>query len=286
MTYIDFCSDLHTEINSSVLDAIRVPEDRTNDDTLVLAGDILCYRYFHPHRTDSDARSAKKNLLRFLEKKCAHYKDIIFIPGNHEYYGFYMEGADQWFQDIIRTYDGRVIVLQDDHIVRDNFVLCGSTFWTSFSTPDDPYKSLIKRSVQQGMNDYAVIRRKEDDRHSITADYTEDLHNKSFQYIKQLTETFDVNKKLIVVTHHGPSMMSHNAARLGDNDLRYGYLSEYANWIADSKIDYWIHGHTHHNIDYHINQCHLRSAMYGYVGYDRPVRERRMVLGRIELTDN
>lgn len=299
---VDFVSDLHMEINGNVTQQTKIPEgERTDEDILILAGDITCYRYFNPNRTDPESRSMRKRFAHFIQEKCGHYKHILYIPGNHEYYGTYFEGADDEFQHRMDMIDGRIIVANNYvHKSHPGLAIICSTFWMGFASPGDPYEYLIKRSVEQGMNDFHTIAIRPDDKMSyidrqkkigggpqgnlITADYIQGIHHKSFKFIRDWYQHFSasaVRPKIIVATHHGCSMMSHNVHRFGDSDLRFGFLTEYGNWIADTKIDYWIHGHTHHNVDYEIGDCKIKSAMYGYLGHDRNLSDKHMEFGRI-----
>jgi UDP-2,3-diacylglucosamine pyrophosphatase LpxH len=285
MINIDYMSDLHMEINGNVAEQIMIPKG-TSDDVLILDGDITCYRYFDPNRTDSESRGMRKRFAKFIHEKCGHYKKIIYIPGNHEYYGFYMDGADEWFQRQIEMIDSRLEVFNNKSYVNEKFTIIGSTFWVGFHDGlADPWMELIKRSVENGMNDFRLIRPELDSKSPITADHVQEIHRKSFDFIKTCAELHDTDTPLIVATHHAPCMMSHSNARFGDNDLKYGYITEYGDWICDSKIDHWIHGHTHHNVEYDIADCKVQSAMYGYLGHDRSLASQTMHAGRIEIGD-
>jgi len=280
---IDFVSDMHMEINGNVTDQIKF-KDGTKNDVLILAGDTTCYRFFDSKRTDASSRSMRRRFEKFIVEDCHRYEYILFIPGNHEYYGFYMEDADEWFEDKLQMIDRRLVMFNNKWFHNNYCSIIGSTFWTSFSDPSDPFQWNIKRSVEDGMNDYHVIKKVKDVKETIDADYTQELHRKSFEYIKLCHENHNADiakRKLVIATHHGPSMKSHSSLRFKDNDLKFGYLSEYGNWIADTSIDAWIHGHTHHNVEYMINECRVTSAMYGYLGHDRSLSNKQMEVGRI-----
>ena len=280
---IDFISDLHMEINGNVTSHIKF-KDGTKNDVLILVGDRLCYRVFDPARTDSTSRSMRKRFTKFIVEDCHRYEYILYIPGNHEYYGFYMEGADDWFGNKLEMIDRRLVMFNNKWFHSKYCNIIGSAFWTSFSDPSNPYQEMIKKSVEDGMNDYHVIKKMKDLKETIDANYTQELHRKSFEYIKLCQENHNAeisSRKLIVATHHGPSFKSHSTSRYGNSDLKYGYLSEYGNWIADTSIDCWIHGHTHHNVEYEINNCRVTSAMYGYLGHDRSLSNKKMEVGRI-----
>lgn len=44
--------------------------------------------------------------------------------------------------------------------------------------------------------------------------------------------------------------------------------TNYAEYIVDSGIDYWIYGHSHRNIDAEIGRTKIRTNQLGYVHQD------------------
>lgn len=42
--------------------------------------------------------------------------------------------------------------------------------------------------------------------------------------------------------------------------MNNAYVTELGNFIADSRIDYWIYGHSHANIDAEINSTKDKST--------------------------
>lgn len=47
--------------------------------------------------------------------------------------------------------------------------------------------------------------------------------------------------------------------------LNAAYATELGNYIADSRIEAWIYGHSHHPTDMMIGNTHLVSNPLGYV---------------------
>lgn len=50
--------------------------------------------------------------------------------------------------------------------------------------------------------------------------------------------------------------------------LNIAFASEYGELIADSRIDAWIYGHSHTNIDTEIDGTRIISNQMGYVFED------------------
>lgn len=292
---IDYISDLHLEINGSA--EHRIKKD-PGGDILILAGDITCMRFFNPKRTDPEARGMKKRFKSILTNNFGDYEYIFYIPGNHEYYGHYYWGADQDFREIIEGYDDRLrFVNNSATIVPDkktgtSVFFIFSIFWSNFRNGNP----LDMNAAESGMNDYRSIYQYKDadinyinskspnfNNNKLCAQITLEEHRRAFSYIKNAYEWRQPADKVVVVTHHAPSFKSHNNSRLSNLDaLSSAFYSEYFDWIAESNISYWIHGHTHHDVDYDIGGTNIRGCMYGYDGFEFGPQHRPKQIGRIE----
>jgi len=268
---IDYISDLHMEINGN----LRLEWPKEKADILVLVGDIICYRFFEPHRTDSEARSIKKRFNKFVKEDCADYKHIYFVPGNHEYYGLDHVGADTDFKKRLSEIDSRCKLLQNDISTHDDVIIFGATLWTDMKN-NDP---LVKMVVGNGMNDFRLISNSNTNKEWTTDDAIQE-HHYSMDSMKHFYHNRN-DKKFVVFTHHAPCMLSHDVNRFGINDdMKYGYITELSDWIMDTDIKNWIHGHTHFNVSYMIGDCLVKASMHGYLGYDKP-RKHTQPVGQI-----
>lgn len=72
MTKIAYCSDLHLEFG-------RLNIELPDADILLLAGDIYVNYLFNKHDSTDD-------VIDFFTEISKKYKNIIYVPGNHEYY--------------------------------------------------------------------------------------------------------------------------------------------------------------------------------------------------------
>lgn len=285
---IDFISDLHMEINRN----LRLKK-QPGGDVLILAGDITCMRFFKPGRTDAEARSMQNRFREFISGFCEDYKHIFYLPGNHEYYNHYFHSADSDFRDIIETYDPRLKFVNNQSTSIDGVTLIFSTLWTNFN--NDNYWN--KKAAEDLMNDYRVISQYKDgdisydvahsfgfNRNRLSPEVIYNFHQASFNFIKSAYEK-RVTDKVVIATHHAPSFQSHNVKRFGpQDDLTPAYCSEYGHWIADSAISYWLHGHTHADMDYVIGDTRILGNMYGYEMYDFiPNRGWKKEIKRIEI---
>lgn len=69
----------------------------------------------------------------------------------------------------------------------------------------------------------------------------------------------------IAVTHHAPSPLSIEPRYRGDN-LSPAFASDLTALIEAHAPALWVHGHTHHNVDYCIGATRIVSNQWGYPG--------------------
>lgn len=233
-------SDLHLEFST-------FEPFETDADVIVLAGDI-------GKRANgiSWARSA------FPEK------EIIYVPGNHEFYG------SQCFEVLAEmraaAQENGVHLLDDGEVVIDspskqNSVrFLGCTLWTDFLLFGGDMKEQSMMAGQRGLNDFRLIR---EGNERFSPVRSVELHEQSLVWMKRILE-IPFDGKTVVVTHHLPSAQS-VAERFKDSMLTACFASE-LNYLF-GKMDLWIHGHTHDNMDYISNGTRVICNPRGYVTY-------------------
>ncbi len=228
-------SDLHLEFST-----FESPE--TDADTIILAGDI------GKGRIGIDwAREAFPN------------KKIVYVPGNHEFYGYHRPETLAMMRDAAQKVG--IHLLDDDELVIGNVRFLGCTLWTDFLLFGEAKQITAMSDGQLCLNDFRVIR--EETKKPFTPARSIELHKKSLAWIKtKLDEPFDGNT--VVVTHHLPSKQS-VVARFKDSLLSACFASELDYLFG--KMDLWIHGHTHDNLDYEVNGTRVICNPRGYVTY-------------------
>lgn len=124
-----------------------------------------------------------------------------------------------------------------------------------------PWLCEVMSDGQLCLNDFRVIR--EEEKQPFTPGRSIELHEKSLAWLKaKLDEPFD--GKTVVVKHHLPSRLS-VVDRFKDSLLSACFASELD--FLFGKMDVWIHGHTHDNLDYEANGTHVICNPRGYVTY-------------------
>lgn len=236
---IQYASDLHLEFgeNSKWLkDNPLIP----SADILVLAGDI-------GYLGDANYKTHP-----FWDWASANYKRVIVVPGNHELYKFFdiNELQEAWTLDIrhnVRAYYNSVIALDEE---TDLIV---STLWAKIP-PSEEYLT------EHCVSDFKRIRNGE---HRLSSPRFNDEHERCRRFIEKSVADSKA-KNIIVATHHVPSFEL-MADEFKSNSINGAFTVELGNYIANSRINYWIYGHSHRNIDKCIGNTKCVSNQLGYV---------------------
>ena len=259
---ISYVSDLHFEF-------LNWPDfsQEYGGDVLLLAGDITTAAMIRSHRTDADARKHSKYLTKFKKDLIDKYDAVYMVMGNHEHYNSIFKNTKQDLIDGFARHDlSKIRILDNDTVKLNDWTLVGATLWTDFNRAD-PFTMF---TVEKGMNDFRLIG-KEDisdmnyfnriSNRKIDAQFILEQHQTSLAYIYDVVKS---NDKVIVMTHHAPTSKSVNIDHSG-NFLDYAYFSVLSDIILDNpSIKYYIHGHTHMNVDYMVGDCRVLANQRGY----------------------
>lgn len=220
-------------------------------DVLILAGDIL------------SAKNLKKNgylravYERFLNDCAWNYRHVLYVMGNHEFYGYNYGGTLKTIKEHLPS---NVHLLNNDTFTIQGWNFVGFTFWTDFRNEN----ALEMMEADQVMNDYKMIRIGSNYR-KLRADDTLAFHKESKEYLLNQLQT--LNENVFVISHHAPSYQSvHPCYRMEANGA---YVSNLDDLILNHpQIKYWVHGHTHTPFDYQIGECRVICNPGGYPGQD------------------
>jgi len=233
-------SDLHLEFGPMEPNFVEA-------DALILAGDILVAEHL--------VRSIVSPLQRkveyydnFLSKARASFDEVIFVLGNHEHY----KGN---IRDSVYTIKNKypwMRILDNQHIDLHGMRIWGGTMWTNMD--GDP---MCVRAAQDGMNDFRIIQnghKKWTARDSIQANI------ESLESLRKADPD-------IVISHHAPSWASiHEDYK--DNLMNGAYANSLDDYICNSHIKLWVHGHMHNNSDYMVGNTRVVCNPRGYVGHE------------------
>lgn len=241
--------DIHLEFWNAnkinrTLDRIIPKLDTDKDTVLTIAGDMgLCHKYH--------------TWAKPLEYLSDRFKHIVYVEGNHFFYGNNIFGNIKDAKKVISDLDN-VYFLENDYKIIDDIVFIGATFWTNFNNRDP----IAMWDAAKGMNDYYQC--KKFDNTVLTVEDTANAHDISQQFIFDTIKHFR-DKKCVIVTHHAPAKESVHKQYKGNN-LNYAYYSDYGDRIElYDNIIIWQHGHTHTNFDYILNKTRIVCNPFGYL---------------------
>lgn len=189
---------------------------------------------------------------------------IIYVAGNHEFYG--RNRLEVLSRLRIAARECNVDFLDNDELIIDDTRFLGATLWTDFRLFGDDLRRECMVEAINGLNDFRVIH--EGSRHFTPMDSVV-LHEQSVKWLQEKLDTpFD--GQTVVVTHHLPSWES-VTPEYRDSKLSACFASRLDHMIDGEKVQLWIHGHTHSNLDYEFNGTHVMCNPRGYVTFDRGI---------------
>lgn len=210
-------------------------------------------------------------------------KQVIYVPGNHEFYGNEM-------MSVLKMYNHKIPGIHvltgiegygEKEVIIDNVRFLGGTLWTDFAL----YKNSIRMpTVEEAMqigkstiNDFRKISYKGK---TFTPEDSLDLHRQTIgQIMEQLNTPFD--GKQVLLTHHGvhnSSIHPHYSAGSRYLDSKHVLPGENQGWTMNpcfashlpdllQHFDFAFHGHTHKKIDFQCmneKKTHVMANPRGY----------------------
>lgn len=200
---IKVVSDLHLEISPYTV------QNDQHYDLLILSGDILVI-----DQVASPYTITGLQFQSFLDQINKDFPRVIYVIGNHELYhgNFYKSIND--LRQVLDSYPN-IFLLEKDYTIIDNIAFVGATLWTDCNNADP----LTIMDLPQLLNDYRIIRNdKNDYRKLIPLDTMQRHHETLIVFEKYFNEIKELGiNKVVVVTHHSPSLQSITAEYKHDN---------------------------------------------------------------------
>jgi Icc-related predicted phosphoesterase len=236
---IHVLSDLHLEFGPAI-----VPT--TDADVVVIAGDI-------------DVG------IRGLEWLQANFRrqPVIYVLGNHE---FYHHDLVQLRRSIDQLAEGSNLgVLENAAVEIGGYSFLGCTLWTDFALRGDVERAMA--NAEELMNDFRIISNG-GMMHRLQARDVAQLHSESVAWLRDELPRHDP-AKTVVVTHHAPSPQCEASFHVG-GPLSPAFVADLDKLIEPSGVPLWIHGHTHHNVDFRLGNTRVLSNQRGYPAENCP----------------
>lgn len=171
---------------------------------------------------------------------------VVFVPGNHEYYGYDHDRARATMRQ--RALELGIYYLDNDIALIESgderVRFLGTTLWTDFELFSYPTKAELMALAERSVSDFHVIK---DGKGLLpfTPAKTVELHQAARRFIATELAIPFVGKA-VVVTHHCPSRLSVHP-RYKDDLVTAAFASDLDDLVVKSNL--WIHGHTHHAVD-------------------------------------
>jgi predicted phosphodiesterase len=229
---VQLVSDLHLEFlnREQIVELADRVSYKSNAKVLILSGDICSL----------SSKSIDK-LYIFLNAIEDSYSDIIYILGNHEYYGTSKQEVHELGHKFSKKYSN-LHILDNESVTLENITFYGTTLW---------FKETVETSlIKYSLNDYRCIK-----------DFTPDVWcRKAISYIRNIPD--DESKK-VLITHHVPNSRFISPKYVG-NDMNCFYLNEIGEYL--NKFDLVIFGHSHDSVNYQFSDRTLAlSNPRGYL---------------------
>lgn len=242
---IQYASDLHLEFGGRKGELLLA---RTDADVLILAGDIS---------------TGVQGILWAGELARERDVPVIYVPGNHEFYGRVHEYALKEMRDAAEEHG--VHLLDCDELILDGVRFLGATLWTDYKAAPEIRQGLAMQECEDMMNDHRRIRTRAGNRYrKFLPKDAAGLHIRAREWLTEnLAEPYQGTT--VVITHHGPAPEC-QCPEYPVDALSGAYWSDLTDLFDPQAVQLWIYGHTHGNVDTRVNGVRLSSNQPGYPG--------------------
>jgi len=169
---------------------------------------------------------------------------VLYVPGNHEFYGTCMPKLRQAMQHEARQLG--IEVLDNRSIVLDGVQFLGTTLWTDLAlyAHEEGYSpAAIECFAEHVMPDFRLIEQPEEELFS--ARESTRLHRQALAWL-----THELNRpfkgRRVVISHHAPLPDCIPPGYRGD-ELSPAFASDLSHLMG--RMDLWVHGHVHEPVD-------------------------------------
>jgi predicted phosphodiesterase len=244
-------SDLHLERD----EAYALPRSFPEHDVVVLAGDI------------AGPAALTIAWLRRREN-FATGKPILYVAGNHEFYGRVIEDETAWARRVQIESPSRVHFLDADIVpIIDGVRFLGCTLWTDYALHGDVALGMLAAGM--GLNDHKRIGIRDPHDGRLRPFKPRDaLHRHRLERAWLMSQlAIEHGGPTVVITHHGCAPGSVHPRHLVDRvagQLNPAFVSDLTEVIDRYQPALWIHGHTHDSRDYMIGGTRVLCNPKGY----------------------
>jgi predicted phosphodiesterase len=232
---LNILSDLH-------LSQGGLPLPDTDADAVILAGDIA-----RPEQA--------------LEWASRFAKPVLYVPGNHEFYGSSIPGTLNRLRQLCAGTPVQVLDRDGVHLGGVRFL--GATLWTDFLLDGEgEARALAVETALRLMRDFQRIHVDEAQTESFTPSHCAASFARDSAWLAgKLAQPHD--GPTVVITHHAPSPRSIHP-RFAGSPLNACFVSDARYLLDGERAQLWVHGHTHDTFDYTMNGTRVVCNPRGY----------------------
>lgn len=196
---------------------------------------------------------------KFLKDVCENYSHVILVPGDTEYFSYEssVEIIEGQLYSIGRHFKN-LTILNNSYIDIDcEKRIFGSVLWSHITSQSSHIKLPINSiDPNESCGSHLWVNR---------------AHFTSLYELDRVIKKSTVeNKKLIVLTHYGPSINMCVKNSIKERADRFYLASENDKYFMTPPIRLWIYGHTGHNIDEMVvKNLRLVSNQHSCENYNR-----------------
>ncbi len=227
-----FMSDLHLETLNEY-QTFRIPRLAPY---LVLAGDVGRLSNYEQYSS-------------FLRRQCDLFTKVFLILGNHEFYGLSREEGIQRARSLEheQALEGKLVVLNRNRVDlhgNERITILGCTLQSHIPPA-------AQAAVEHAVKDFQRIK-------GWTVDNHNREHDKDLEWLQQQihsirSEQDGSRTRIIVLTHHAPSMRETSSPKDRDSPWRSAFATDlFADGVAPilREVRLWIYGHTHYTTQF------------------------------------
>jgi len=234
--HLEFFWEQHKKINK-LLDSLV-----SDADTILLAGDTFGIECLE------------------IQMKCIatvfHDKQVIFIPGNHEYYRSSKHGMDRLLMEESDKYDNLIFLENAFELINDNTIVIGGCGW------NDEFNQIGANM----MNDCRLIKDLEKDNHLSM------LWNRiTKEFFRETLGMVNGNKKIICMTHNSP-LLDFIPEKYAGTPMNPFFANDWSDLVQEFEPDIWVSGHFHQMKKFKKYNTLFIENGYGYFNH-APVKE-------------
>lgn len=226
---LQLISDIHLEFQAKANLTLEMLYGKMEEvpDIIVLAGDIITLK--------------NAELFDVFKTFCDHAQYVLYVPGNHEYYGTSFKKGKLRLNALAAEFPN-LFILDNGVVDLEGQKFVGSTMWFQRNETTWVYEDML--------NDFRAIK---DFKY-----YIGSTNMKAVGFLEQ-----NVTSDSIVITHHLPAEESVAGQFKGD-PFNCFYVNDMSKLIQEKQPSFWFHGHTHNACMYTLGRTQVFANPLDY----------------------